>query len=163
MTSNLGAAEMSSLVTPRLAFRPSEADNASDQVKLAARLSRTGVAAARRKFSPEFLNRLDKIVVFKALNAKELRRIMDIELEAVHGRIDAASQGKPFLLDVTERFLVTRRYRSKIRRPATKARHRTLPRAPRLQPDCHGAGPPRRPHPRHGEREFIRPDVHARE
>ena len=65
-------------------------------------MSRTGVAAARRKFSPEFLNRLDNIVVFKALSAKELRRILDIELEAVHSRIEAASQGKPFLLDVTD-------------------------------------------------------------
>ena len=102
MTSNLGAAEMSSLVTPRLGFRLPEADSASDQVKRAARLSRTGVVAARRKFSPEFLNRLDKIVVFKALNAKELRQILDIELEAVHSRIEAASQGKPFLLDVAE-------------------------------------------------------------
>lgn len=96
MTSNLGAAEMSSLVTPRLGFRLHEADSASDQVRLAARLSRTGVAAARRNFSPEFLNRLDKIVVFKALSATELRRILDIELEAVHGRIEAASQGNHF-------------------------------------------------------------------
>jgi ATP-dependent Clp protease ATP-binding subunit ClpB len=31
-----------------------------------------------------------------------LRRILDIELEAVYGRIEAASQGKPFLLDVTK-------------------------------------------------------------
>jgi ATP-dependent Clp protease ATP-binding subunit ClpA len=102
MTSNLGATEMTSLVTPRLGFRFREADTASDRVKLAERMSRTGVAAARRKFSPEFLNRLDKIVVFKALGAKELRRILDIELDAVHSRIEAASQGKPFLLDVTE-------------------------------------------------------------
>ena len=102
MTSNLGAMEMSSLLTPRLGFRLWEADSAGDQVKLAARLSRTGVAAARRKFSPEFLNRLDKIVVFKALSVKELRRILEIELEAVHGRIEVASQEKPFLLDVTE-------------------------------------------------------------
>jgi ATP-dependent Clp protease ATP-binding subunit ClpA len=102
MTSNLGAAEMGSLVAPRLGFRLREGDNASDQAALAARLSRTGVAAARRKFSPEFLNRLDKIVVFKALGAKELRRILDIELDAVHSRIEAASQGKPFILDVTD-------------------------------------------------------------
>ena len=78
MTSNLGVAEMSSLVTPRLGFRLREAGSASDQVRLAACLSRTGVAAARRKFSPEFLNRLDKIVVFKALTAKELRLIREL-------------------------------------------------------------------------------------
>ena len=101
MTSNLGAAEMTSIETPRLGFQFREAVSTSDREKLAARLSRTGVAAARRKFSPEFLNRLDKVVVFKALGAQELGRILEIELETVHRRIEAASQGKPFLLDVT--------------------------------------------------------------
>lgn len=60
------------------------------------------VGQRERKFSPEFLNRLDKIVVFKALSAEELRRILDIGLEAIQGGFEAGSQGKPFLPDVTE-------------------------------------------------------------
>jgi ATP-dependent Clp protease ATP-binding subunit ClpA len=99
LTSNLGAAEMNSLLSPRLGFHvPSFEDNA----KLGARISDTGIAAARRKFTPEFINRLDKIVVFKSLGAEELRRIVDIELEMVQRRIQTAAAGKPFLVNVTD-------------------------------------------------------------
>ena len=101
MTSNLGAAEMSSLLSPRLGFQgPPERDGCDG--KLSARISRTGVAAARRKFTPEFVNRLDKIVVFKSLGNEELRRIVDIELDMVQQRIQSAAAGKPFLLNVTD-------------------------------------------------------------
>jgi ATP-dependent Clp protease ATP-binding subunit ClpA len=108
LTSNLGAAEMSSLVAPRLGFRvPSSDDNTAG---LSARISRTGIDAARRKFTPEFINRLDKIVVFKSLGNEELRRIVDIELEMVRERIQTAAAGKPFLVNVTDsarEFLLT--------------------------------------------------------
>src|SRR5438552_2983586 len=99
LTSNLGAAEMSSLVSPRLGFHvPSFEDNA----KLGARISDAGMAAARRKFTPEFINRLDKIVVFKSLGDEELRRIVDIELDLVQQRIQTATASKPFLITVTK-------------------------------------------------------------
>jgi ATP-dependent Clp protease ATP-binding subunit ClpB len=65
------------------------------------KLTRTGMEAARRKFTPEFLNRLDKIVVFRALGSEELNKIIDIELERVQQRIQRASSGKPFLINVT--------------------------------------------------------------
>src|SRR5882762_2023330 len=61
-----------------------------------------GIAAARRKFTPEFINRLDKIVVFKSLGVEELRRIVDIELEMVQQRIQTAAGSKPFVVDVTD-------------------------------------------------------------
>jgi ATP-dependent Clp protease ATP-binding subunit ClpA len=99
LTSNLGAAEMSSLVSPRLGFHmPSLEDNA----KIGARISDAGMAAARRKFTPEFINRLDKIVVFKSLGAEELRRIVDIELKMVQQRIQASAAGDPFRVNVTD-------------------------------------------------------------
>src|SRR5579862_5926999 len=68
----------------------------------APRISDAGIAAARRKFTPEFINRLDKIVVFKSLGAEELRRIVDIELAMVQERIQTAAVGKPFLVNVTD-------------------------------------------------------------
>jgi ATP-dependent Clp protease ATP-binding subunit ClpA len=102
LTSNLGAAEMNSLVTPRLGFHtPSFADAGCDS-RLSARISDTGIAAARKKFTPEFINRLDKIVVFKSLGVDELRRIVDIELELVQQRIQAAAGSKPFLVEITD-------------------------------------------------------------
>src|SRR5499433_3335775 len=70
MTSNLGAKEMSDLISPRLGFQASVADRASNGVvdeKLSGKINRSGAEAARRKFTPEFINRLDKIVTFQPL------------------------------------------------------------------------------------------------
>jgi ATP-dependent Clp protease ATP-binding subunit ClpB len=102
LTSNLGATEMSALVSPRLGFNVPSFEDAGSNAKLSARISGAGIAAARRKFTPEFINRLDKIVVFKALGNEELRRIVDVELERVQQRIQTAAASKPFLLNVTE-------------------------------------------------------------
>src|SRR5580698_5470268 len=102
LTSNLGAAEMSSLVSPRLGFHAPLHDDAGSNAKLNARISGAGIAAARRKFTPEFVNRLDAIVVFKSLGKEELRRIVDIELEMVQQRIQTAAASKPFVVHVTE-------------------------------------------------------------
>jgi len=101
MTSNIGAAEMSSLGSPKLGFQVSRPDDSNCTPTLMSKLTRTGMEAARRKFTPEFLNRLDKIVVFRALGSEELNKIIDIELERVQQRIQRASSGKPFLINVT--------------------------------------------------------------
>src|SRR6266849_2850913 len=100
MTSNLGATEMSSLVRPRLGFSPAAAGEVND--KLNQKLSRSGVEAARRRFTPEFINRLDKIVVFKPLGERQLRRILDIELNAVQQRIVSSANNRTFMFTVTD-------------------------------------------------------------
>ncbi|MCU1259555.1 MAG: ATPase domain protein [Bryobacterales bacterium] len=110
LTGKLGATEMSSLLNPRLGFHVAPLEDTGNSAKLRARISGAGIAAARRKFTPEFINRLDKVVVFKSLGAEELRRIVNIELEIVQQRIRAAAASKPFLIDVTDtarEFLLT--------------------------------------------------------
>jgi ATP-dependent Clp protease ATP-binding subunit ClpA len=102
LTSNLGAAEMGSLLSPRLGFHAPAADDTGSSMKLAARTASAGIAAARRKFTPEFINRLDNIVVFKSLGREELRRIVDIELEMVQQRIQSAAGNKAFRVEVTD-------------------------------------------------------------
>jgi len=42
----------------------------------------------KKTFSPEFLNRIDDIVVFNPLNQKDIRKIVDIELTKLIQRID---------------------------------------------------------------------------
>src|SRR6201999_438376 len=68
MTSNLGAAEMNSILRPHLGFTSHEPEaaepTAAADEKMAGRDSRAGVDAARRKFTPEFMNRIDQTVVF---------------------------------------------------------------------------------------------------
>jgi ATP-dependent Clp protease ATP-binding subunit ClpA len=102
MTSNLGAGEMSNLLRPGLGFGVSQPENGNvlDE-RVASKISRAGMSAARRKFTPEFINRLDKIVVFKPLGLAELRQILDIELRAVQRRVLTASGPKPFIFTVS--------------------------------------------------------------
>src|SRR5438270_13221785 len=70
MTSNLGAAEMGSILRPNLGFACSEVERqrAGGHVDDAMndKVTRAGVEAARRKFTQEFINRIDKTVVFHA-------------------------------------------------------------------------------------------------
>jgi ATP-dependent Clp protease ATP-binding subunit ClpA len=106
MTSNLGAQEMSSILSPRMGFAFTDmAQNgpfeAGDE-KLNAKLARSGMEAARKKFTPEFMNRLDKVVVFRPLGENELRRILDIELNQVQQRIFDASGANSFVFSLTE-------------------------------------------------------------
>jgi ATP-dependent Clp protease ATP-binding subunit ClpB len=105
MTSNLGASEMSALMSPRLGFNcvpESHDDLCRTDEKLNAKVARTGVDAARRKFTPEFMNRLDKVVVFRPLGEDQLRKILDIELNMVQQRIFNSSPDRAFIFHVTE-------------------------------------------------------------
>jgi ATP-dependent Clp protease ATP-binding subunit ClpA len=104
MTSNLGANEMSSLITPRLGFnRAHSVDNppVADE-EMSKKMAKTGVEAARRKFTPEFINRIDKTVVFKPLGENELRRILDLELAQVQQRILFSPAEKTFVFTVSD-------------------------------------------------------------
>jgi ATP-dependent Clp protease ATP-binding subunit ClpB len=93
MTSNLGASEMSNLVQGGLGFaKKSEKLDASFDGKI----YRTAVEAARRKFTPEFMNRIDKIIVFKTLRSEHLQEILDIELGMLQQRILTASGTRKF-------------------------------------------------------------------
>jgi ATP-dependent Clp protease ATP-binding subunit ClpB len=106
MTSNLGATEMSSLLNPKLGFNAGEAARRSmsgeSDDKLDAKIKRSGLEAARKKFTPEFINRLDKIVTFKPLGSDELRKILDIELNMVQQRIFNTATEKSFVFKATD-------------------------------------------------------------
>jgi ATP-dependent Clp protease ATP-binding subunit ClpA len=103
MTSNLGASEMSALVSPRLGFQSfAGAQTNIPTDKLNDKLSKSGIEAARRKFTPEFMNRIDKVVVFKPLGEPELRRILDLELGQVQQRILLSPAEKSFVFTVSD-------------------------------------------------------------
>jgi ATP-dependent Clp protease ATP-binding subunit ClpA len=105
MTSNLGATEMGSILRPSLGFATSEAERLAasgiSDDNLNAKVSRAGVEAARRKFTPEFMNRIDKVVVFRSLGAAELSRILSIELGQLQQRIFNSPGATPFVFNVT--------------------------------------------------------------
>src|SRR3984893_7478917 len=100
MTSNLGACEMSNLADGGLGFAPKPmlVDSSFDE-----KIDRTAVEAARRKFTPEFMNRIDKTVVFKTLRPQHLEQILDIELGMVQQRILTSSATNQFVFTCTEK------------------------------------------------------------
>jgi ATP-dependent Clp protease ATP-binding subunit ClpB len=105
MTSNLGASEMGSLLRPNVGFATSEVERrrttgVSDEA-LDAKIARAGVEAARRKFTPEFMNRIDKVVVFRSLGTEELGKILSLELNMLQQRIFNSASMTPFVFNVT--------------------------------------------------------------
>jgi ATP-dependent Clp protease ATP-binding subunit ClpB len=64
------------------------------------KVTRTAQEAARRKFSPEFMNRLDKVVVFHPLKREQLEQVLEIELGHVQKRILDLTT-RPFLFRIT--------------------------------------------------------------
>src|SRR5262249_28027094 len=80
MTSNLGAREMAELISERIGFAPIKASKPLNELDVDQKIYHTAVEAARRKFSPEFMNRIDKVVVFRSLKEEHLREILDLEL-----------------------------------------------------------------------------------
>ncbi len=97
LTSNLGGGEITELMTGGLGFVQPK-DKLED--KLDMKVERTAEAAAKRKFSPEFMNRLDKVVVFHPLRPEQLEQILDIELGMVQQRVLDSGQGQ-FLFRAT--------------------------------------------------------------
>ena len=92
MTSNLGAREMSELVCGGIGFAP--AQNSSHNPRIDEKIGRTAVDAARRKFSPEFMNRIDAVVAFRSLSANHLRQILDLELQRLQHRVMVSAETK---------------------------------------------------------------------
>jgi ATP-dependent Clp protease ATP-binding subunit ClpB len=98
LTSNLGGGEITELMNGGMGFvQPKDKPAAG----LDQKVERTAVEAARRKFSPEFMNRLDKVVVFHPLRREQLEEVLEIELGQVQQRVLETAKGQ-FLFRVTE-------------------------------------------------------------
>jgi ATP-dependent Clp protease ATP-binding subunit ClpA len=99
MTSNLGGKEITDLMTGRLGFAPTVP--ATERPQLDLKVGRTAKAAAKRKFAPEFMNRIDKVVVFRSLRSEQLNEICEIELGMVQQRVLQTAKER-FLFQVTQ-------------------------------------------------------------
>jgi ATP-dependent Clp protease ATP-binding subunit ClpB len=98
LTSNLGSQEMMKLMSGGLGYAsgPRAEDAELDQ-----QIYRTAREAARKKFSPEFMNRIDKVIVFRKLEREHLEEILDIELEQVQQRIMSSAVRRAFVFSCT--------------------------------------------------------------
>lgn len=80
LTSNLGSTEIQNMLGSGLGFNSPTASVKEEKIEEVA------IGAARRKFTPEFMNRIDKVVVFHRLTDAHLRLILEIELAAIQKR-----------------------------------------------------------------------------
>ena len=92
MTSNLGGTEITELMTGGLGFAPTVPPES--RPKLDEKVERTAAEAAKRKFAPEFMNRIDKVVVFHPLRSRQLEQILEIELGMVQQRVLETAKGR---------------------------------------------------------------------
>jgi ATP-dependent Clp protease ATP-binding subunit ClpA len=98
LTSNLGGGEITELMTGGLGFAPEVKPEM--RLGLDEKVQRTASEAAKRKFAPEFMNRIDKTVVFHPLRSEQLEQILEIELGMVQQRVLETAKGR-FLFRVT--------------------------------------------------------------
>jgi len=104
MTSNLGSQQMKS--GSRLGFDRVAKDTDDSKENRKKRMKSDVMIEVERHFRPEFLNRLDELIIFNPLTHDDLKRIVHIQLEGVEQRL--AERGITLELDETSiEFLIT--------------------------------------------------------
>lgn len=94
MTGNIGAADITRYMTGGTGFTPPSSKQIDTDIKKVAQ------AAAKRKFTPEFMGRLDHIIVFNNLGASDMEHILTIELNNVQQLVFNSAATTPFVFRV---------------------------------------------------------------
>ena len=113
LTSNLGARTMMKQLKPNFGFEAYVPKAAAGTAALISRrkLQNIGMGAVRRKFSPEFVNRLDSVITYQPLGTDSLAAILDQQIVQLQEHIDRRLGPESFRLDVLPR---SRRFLLKI-------------------------------------------------
>jgi ATP-dependent Clp protease ATP-binding subunit ClpC len=115
MTSNIGARQLADFGTG-VGFGTKSQEEAKE-----ANSKMVIQNALRKAFSPEFLNRVDDMIMFKSLSREDIHKIIDIELEKLHDRI----KGMGYFVESTEKakdFILEKGYDEKFgARPMKRA------------------------------------------
>jgi CheY-like chemotaxis protein/Ni2+-binding GTPase involved in maturation of urease and hydrogenase len=98
LTSNLGAREMAREVQPDIGFI---ATDHRTPAQIAGRLESIGLAAVRRRFSPEFVNRIDVVVTYQPLDADAIASILDHHIEELQRHVHTRLADRSFEIEVT--------------------------------------------------------------
>jgi CheY-like chemotaxis protein/Ni2+-binding GTPase involved in maturation of urease and hydrogenase len=98
LTSNLGAREMSKEVQPEIGFQPPDNRSAAE---IAGRLESIGLTAVRKRFSPEFVNRIDVVVTYQPLDSEAIARILDHHIEELQRHVHTRLGDRSFEIEVT--------------------------------------------------------------
>ena len=101
LTSNLGAREMARELRPTLGFEAiSGGGTAADDYS---RLEDVAISAVKRKFPPEFINRIDLMLTYRPLSGEAMEKILDIQLQDLANHISKRMGERRFYLQVPRR------------------------------------------------------------
>lgn len=97
-TSNLGAREMLKEINPDIGFQSSSPRPRAD---LTTKLESIALGAVRKRFSPEFVNRIDAIVTYQPLEADSIETILNSDIRALQQHVNSRLGDRCFAIDVS--------------------------------------------------------------
>lgn len=98
LTSNLGAREMLREINPDFGFQAS--GKAMPREELTGKLQSIALVAVRKKFSPEFVNRIDHVITYQPLDAASFDAILNHEISALQSHVNTRLGSRCFNIDV---------------------------------------------------------------
>jgi len=106
LTSNLGAREMMREINPDFGFQSVKMPERTD---LTSKLQNIALVAVRKRFSPEFVNRIDCIITYQPLTSESLSAILDQQIRDLQNHVNTRLANRSFTLEVppeARRFLL---------------------------------------------------------
>jgi DNA-binding NtrC family response regulator len=98
LTSNLGAREMMKEINPEFGFQ--SAQQRTDRTELTSKLQNIALGSVRKRFSPEFVNRIDCIITYQPLTPESLSAILDIQITDLQNHVNTRLGNRSFMLEV---------------------------------------------------------------
>jgi ATP-dependent Clp protease ATP-binding subunit ClpA len=99
MTSNLGAREMMEHLHATLGFRPETGEPQDDRY---VKLEKVCKHAVKKRFSPEFINRVDRTIMFRPLDSNAMSRILELQIEQWQQHMNARLGDESFRIEVSD-------------------------------------------------------------
>jgi CheY-like chemotaxis protein len=97
LTSNLGAREMMREINPEFGF---QSVKPAERADLTNKLKSIALVAVRKRFSPEFVNRIDSIITYQPLTLESLSAILDKQIVDLQSHVNTRLGNRSFVLDV---------------------------------------------------------------
>jgi ATP-dependent Clp protease ATP-binding subunit ClpA/CheY-like chemotaxis protein len=99
LTSNLGAREMMREINPEFGF---QSVKAAERADLTNKLQNIALVAVRKRFSPEFVNRIDCIITYQPLTPESLSMILDHQIVDLQNHVNTRLGNRSFTLEVPQ-------------------------------------------------------------
>ena len=96
-TSNLGAREMLREINPEIGFHSATRKPRAD---LQTKIESIALGAVRKRFSPEFVNRIDAVVTYQPLDAESMETILDHDIKTLQRHVNSRLGDNCFTIEV---------------------------------------------------------------